>query len=466
MKLSGAVQEALLALVLYDKEGAHEARITVPSKYFDPFYSDIAEEAHAYLDRYGEPAGTHTLDIFNSITVRDPDKSDFYKRIQKSLLKTRVGINREYVLEQARVFVRHQQLKRALSGAARFLQQDTEKGVVEAETLLSKTLDSNHNGYHLGIQLQNPDQALRFLERDFQESFRTGIPALDERGLGPARKRLHVILGRSGHGKSWSLAHLAKHALLGRLRVLYVSLELSEEEVSQRLIQNFFSVSKRDEIVSCYRFQQDEEGRFISLEERPLQAKLNLEDPDIRAHLVNRLERIENRPPLVVRQFPTGGLTIAELESYLHVLEVKWGMIPDILLLDYADLMSLDRKNYRVDLGDIYKKLRGMAIKRNMAVVTASQVNRSSKSSKWIGAEDIAEDYSKVATADVVISYNQTKEEQERNLARLYVVKGRMDRSRFGIVISQNYSAGQFCLDSAKMDDSYWDSVGSMNGTA
>jgi hypothetical protein len=120
-------------------------------------------------------------------------------------------------------------------------------------------------------------------------------------------------------------------------------------------------------------------------------------------------------------------------------------------------LMKLDRENFRLDLDQTFKELRGIAVSRNLALACVSQSHRSAAKSKQVGVENVAEAYSKIAHSDTVITYTQTAAEQKLGLARLFVAAGRNDEDRFTIVISQSYSTGQFVVYSTRMIGTYWE---------
>jgi len=142
------------------------------------------------------------------------------------------------------------------------------------------------------------------------------------------------------------------------------------------------------------------------------------------------------------------------LKAYLENLSTFYHIFPDLLIIDYADLMHIDSAHLRVDTGKIYKDLRGLAVQYGIAIVTASQANRAGEGDgiRLLTRKNLAEDFSKVAIADNVITYNQTAAELERGLARLYVDKARNDRRGDIILLSQNYGIGQFCLQSTRLN--------------
>ncbi len=130
--------------------------------------------------------------------------------------------------------------------------------------------------------------------------------------------------------------------------------------------------------------------------------------------------------------------------------------MPDLLLVDYPDLMKLDKANYRLSLDETYKDVRGIAVERNIAVAVVSQSHRAAAKVKLVGAENVAEAYSKIAHADTVLTLSQTKGEEQLHLARLHVAAGRNDQDNLTLVISQNLGTGNFVVDSTIMRGNYF----------
>ncbi|MCK5605894.1 hypothetical protein KAR91_28615, partial [Candidatus Pacearchaeota archaeon] len=152
---------------------------------------------------------------------------------------------------------------------------------------------------------------------------------------------------------------------------------------------------------------------------------------------------------LIVKEFPTSRLTMPMLESYLETLDVQDNFQPDLLILDYIDLMKLNPDRIRIDTQQLYKELRGLGMERNMAIASVSQTNKSGEDVDLITAQYLAEDYQKSANADTIITYNQTTEEKRIGLARLLSLKSRDQRTGDIIVVSQAYNVGQFAVDAA-----------------
>lgn len=464
MQLTQATQESLVALLCLDPEGAPLVESLVPLRFYDPIFHEFAEEAVRYRREFKRVPGEHTLDLLHSLTRKDKKREALYKALFDSIQETFKGLNREYVLKQATLFIRYQAVKKGVAKALEALEKPGEASVLEAEAALASAAKVTSEGFDPGTFLLDAKRSLGFLNQD-HTAFHTGIKELDEAGLGAARKRLHVFVGLAGAGKSWWLVHLAKFAMMQRLKVLYVTLELDELEVSQRLIQSLFSVGKRE--AEHYRTLLEikkgviEGHKILEILKRP-----NLQNPKIADFLRKKLSDVPHKNPILVKQFPTGSLSPRELVAYLDALESYSKFVPDLILVDYADLMSPDEKfhEYRHAIGDIYKKLRGIAVERNIAIATASQSNRQGYKAKLITAENTAEDFSKIATADIVLTYNQTPMENELKLARLYVAKARTDADKYQVLISQAYSIGNFCIESWPMATNYFKFVEGASG--
>jgi replicative DNA helicase len=364
-------------------------------------------------------------------------------------------VNAQYVLDKAIKFVRQQRIKSAVMEAVGKL--DAGK-VDEAEQSLLGAVGEVSRLFDPGTDLRDSETALGFLDAH-EESYPTGIKELDEVDFGPSRKELHVFVAPPSRGKSWWLIHLAKYAMMARKSVVHITLEMSANKVIQRYCQAMFAVTKRSCDMSVNLFDRDDLGRFIGFSSAPVPNRPSLADGDIKGFLTKKLKTLGSRPPVIVKQFPSGSITAADIEAYLDSLWAAKRICPDLLVVDYADLMKLDVANYRHDLGQTYVQLRGIAGKRNIAIATASQSNRLGIGAKEVSSKHIAEDISKLATADKLVTYSQTDEEGHLHLARLLVQKNRDDEAGRVVLISQNYAAGQFCVDSVAMTSTYWDTM-------
>jgi DnaB-like helicase C terminal domain len=236
---------------------------------------------------------------------------------------------------------------------------------------------------------------------------------------------------------------------------------MSEARSAQRYLQALFAVAKRKEPFTVTKFRKDSLGRITGFDDIKMTPGLTLDDPHIRKKLERRIDRWALRllDNIYIKEFPTSTLTVAQLRAYLDNLEATEKFVPDLLIVDYPDLLKMDKDNYRLELDQVFKELRGIAVSRNIALAAVSQSHRSAAKAKQVGIDNVAEAYSKIAHSDTVITYTQTAQEHKLGLARLYVAAGRNDEDKFVIVISQSYNTGQFVVDSAMLRGTYWENL-------
>jgi hypothetical protein len=234
---------------------------------------------------------------------------------------------------------------------------------------------------------------------------------------------------------------------------------MSAEKVVQRYMQMLFSVTRQPGGADVPRITKRFDGGIHSIEFEHLDLP-SMQDEGIRELLRQRItRRLGRRAQFLVKKFPSGQLTIPMLDAYLDGIDRHHGFKPGLVLLDYAELMALDKKDKRASTGQLFVDLRGIADVRNLALATASQVNKIGINKLTSDETDQAEDLSKAFTADTLITYNQTKMEHRMGLARLFVAKHRDGEDKMTALITQAYRMGQFCLDSVIMADNYLDSL-------
>lgn len=453
-RLSGALQENILTALCFDQHHAPIIRGALKPQLFNTsIYREVAGVAMDFLDQYKEPIGDHLPDeLEHLLNSDDKRQAAAYKRLMESLFTARESCNGEYVVSQLQKFVRGQNIKSALVQAFEAMEDDR---VDEAELALQTGLKSQLTVFDAGINFKDPEQATAFLEHH-EQPLLTGIDFLDRFEVGPARKTLYLVMAPLNRGKSWWLIHLGKWALLQGITVVHITLEMSAYKTAGRYAQAFFSISKREGKQRIPTIIRARDGDAIDINYEEL-ARPSLQDPGIQGYIARRVSReFRRRPPLIIKEFPTGALTVNSLNAYLDNLERLHKITPGMVIVDYADLMETSSKTKREDLGEIYKGLRGVAVARNLCMVTATQTNREGINAKLLDETNLSEDVSKGFTADTIVTYNQTREENALRVARLYVSKHRDDEARMIGLITQAYGIGQFCLDSSPLMQDYW----------
>lgn len=455
LRLSGSLQQNILTLLCFDDKNCKIVRAGITPQLFDSsVYREVAGHAIDFIDQYGEAIKEHLPDQLEGILKGDDQrKANSYKKLVDDLFLNRDSVNGEYVIRELHKFVRLQVLKSAFVKAAECF----EDGNIEAaEVELKKGLEHQVIAFDAGLNVSNPDEMIGLLDELEEPGFQIGIAPLDDMGIYPRRKEQTLLIAPRGKGKSWFCTHIAKWALLQRWTVVIITLEMSQKRYAARFLQSFFSISKRDAITRVSKFVHGRDGTLQDIVHEEIE-RLTLQDPNISAILTSKVKReFRKRPPLVIKQFPTGSMTIEMLEAYLDGLQRFEGITPDLLIVDYPDLMKHSPQNKRIELGQINERIRGIGVARNCATAIVSQANREGEDARTVKGSMVAEDISKNATADVIYTLSQTELEKKLGLARLFVEKARNDQDKFTVLMTQALGIGQFCLDATLLDDDYW----------
>lgn len=460
------LQENLLTLLIFNNDAGQIVANLVAVEHFYGDYRTIAERCYEYRRMYGiAPGREHIYDLLADI-LEDKNNSKRGAMFQAldAMQQLAENINVEYVIDKANAFIRQQTISGAILKSAQMLQQKREQSITDIEALWSQLLRADSAGFSPGLRLGETERIIKFLNERYIE-FDTGIPDFDKNGIVPYRDAAFLFLAATGMGKSWWLIQLGKRALLRRKKVLHVTLEMGEEEVASRYYQSLFSVGKRGGEVAVTSLEMNSRDRLSGFEVSHIAPEFAFDsralEDELKIHMQTFGPRLEN---LLIKKFPTRGLTPDGLRRFLDTLERVTKFVPDLLLLDYLGIMKTDSKDHRISLGRNFEDFRGIVSERHIAGATAHQIGRQGAQSKMVKATDVSEDWSLIGTADRVVTYSATDQELRYGLARLFVDKARSDLDKFGVMITQNYKLGQFVLDSTRMDSKYWDVLKELNG--
>lgn len=457
-KLSTAIQENVLVLLVFSTDYFRWARHAIDPDLFDySVYRTIAEKAIAFIDAYDAAPQDHIFDELDA-QVKDPKRGKLFTDALQAMWQLHKDrrINATYVQQTLHNFRQRQQIVNSIIEAGNNVKQghlDKAK-----EVILNGFRDVDSTLFDPGLQLSDIDKA--FSRQQERTEFSFGIPAFDQVGVVPHRGELLVVQGQLKFGKSMSGVHLGCLALRRQKRIAHITLELSKELTYQRYIQNLFSIPERDanSILKNTILKSDEYGiatgidfQTVDLSKRP-----SINSDKIKSYLVSKLKKMKGIPAnLYIKQYPTRGCSMMDIRAYLDGLEQVQRFIPDMLIVDYADLMKVDISNYRLEIGAVYQELRGLAIERNISVITFSQSNRAAESAKTVSTQHAAEDYSKPQVADLWLIGQRTEAERRLNLARIFVAASRVTEDKFWSLISQQYSLAKFVVSSSRLPNHY-----------
>jgi replicative DNA helicase len=240
---------------------------------------------------------------------------------------------------------------------------------------------------------------------------------------GVAKKSLNIILAGTGVGKSLAMCHFASNNLMDGKNVLYITMEMAEEKIAERIDANLLNVTMSE------------------LEELP---KLMYDQK------INKVRK-NTSGKLIVKEFPTAGAHAGHFRHLVNELKIKKGFVPDIIYVDYLNICASSRMkgvggavNTYSYIKSIAEELRGLAVEKGVPIFSATQTTRSGFNSSDIGLEDTSESFGLPATADLMFALISTEELQDLNQIMVKQLKNRYNDP----TINRRFVVG---VDRAKM---------------
>jgi replicative DNA helicase len=220
---------------------------------------------------------------------------------------------------------------------------------------------------------------------------------------GFSRKTLNIFLAGTGVGKSLTMCHIAAACLAQGKNVLYITLELAEEEVAKRIDANLMNITIDD----LLQLPRDLYLKKASVLKNKAQGKL------------------------IVKEYPTASASTLHFKALLNELHLKKSFKPDIIFVDYLNICASSRikpggnVNSYTYIKSIAEELRGLAVEFEVPVVSATQTNRTGFTSSDVGLEDTSESFGLPATADFMAALISTEQLQELNQIMVKQLKNR-----------------------------------------
>lgn len=455
-QLSGILQENVLSLLLFSKDYGFIVRDSIPIEFWsgDSAFKVLLQSVYTYIDNYKSVPERHIFNLVEELNVSE-EKKELLLTLVNSCELDFEGITPQFVMESLQKFHFHAMGEKiCLQALELFQNKQGSKAFELIHDNLKNTLKLFDPGKRLMTYLI--DMSNRSPDDDNQDKIELGIPELDFYNLVPKRKQLYLFGGIQNAGKSFFLTYVGIRALRQNKKVLHVTLELGDEPVLDRYMRGCFGYGE---------FPSKENSVISFMDGKPYIAKKNpckvLKEPDT---LIEAIDNVTENPylneNLIVKEFPSVSLSITDLRAYLDGLELHSKFIPDILILDYADLMKAPNNNKRTDeqLQMIYRQLRAIAVERHLMVVTATQLTR--EASRYMKESDqpqkirdyhVGQSYGKMQEADIALFYSQTDMQREYGMANLQITKAR-SAPEVELAITQDYNTGQFCLSSQPLN--------------
>ena len=412
------IQRGILYLLKSDRDFYLQIINLVKPEYFEfPIHGKIYSAVRDYYDKYKKLPNDDFIEQELRATKSEKEHiSDFTDELNYiNRLDTSACDGEDYYLDIIEDFAKKEAMKDAIKQSLTLIKEnrmDETEALVRQALTVSRTVDIGQS-YFNDVK-ERWDRTYNAEEAD---KFKTLLPSLNrslEGGLG--EKELAMVIAPPGVGKSLWLVNQAVQSMIEGRKVLYVSLEMSEDKIAQR----FDSVAT-------------------------LIPQGQLKDPSAQLKVGERLSIFQNNFPdskLVIKEFPTGQATVNTLRALMVQLKNYEDFEPDVVIVDYLELMRPVRENQHEYQAQqrIAEELRGLAMENKFLVWTATQTNRQGRAVKVITDAELGDSYGKIRTCDFAVSLNQSEEEFDTGRMRAYVVKSRNGRPRFTVPMEVDYN--------------------------
>ncbi len=384
------------------------ARKVLPHMKVD-YFSDrseriVFEEIQKFVEKYNTLPNKTSIEI-EIDTRRDLNEQDVKAVIDvvKSLEKDD-DANLEWLVETTEKFCKDKAVYNAIVEGIQIIDgKDKNRNVDAIPSILTDALAvgfDNSVGHDYLL-----DADARF---DYYHTIEEKIPfdldffnRITKGGLPP--KTLNIALAGTGVGKSLFMCHMAANCMNQGRNVLYISMEMAEERIAERIDANLMNISMED---------------LHSLPKQIYDDKIN--------------KIIKNTTgQLVIKEYPTASAHSGHFRGLIKELAVKKSFKPDIIFIDYLNICASSRfkgaanVNSYMYIKSIAEELRGLAVETNVPIMSATQTTRSGYSNTDVGLEDTSESFGLPATADLMFALISSEELEERNQIAVKQLKNR-----------------------------------------
>lgn len=385
-KLLMKLEQAILTSLIYNEDYLRKVLPFIKPEYFsDRTERTLFNEITSFTETYNNPPEIAALSIAvkekTNLTDDELQKcEDYLSEIEKdNNPKTEI----QWLVDKTEKFCQEKAIYNAVLGSISILDgkdKTNDKGAIPK--ILSDALAISFDTTVGHDYLQDSDERYEFYHRKeeripfdldiFNKITKGGLPA----------KTLNIALAGTGVGKSLFMCHMAAGAMVQGKNVLYITLEMAEEKIAERIDANLLNVTLDD------------------LMELPK----DLYD--------KKVERVKTKTTgkLIIKEYPTASASTIHFRTLLNELNLKKSFIPDIIFVDYLNICCSARIragsniNSYTYVKSIAEELRGLAVEYNLPVVSATQTTRSGFTSSDPGLEDTSESFGLPATADLMFA--------------------------------------------------------------
>jgi replicative DNA helicase len=401
------LEQTILRNLIYNEDYLRKVLPFLKPEYFsDSAEKTIYNEITSFTDTYNSPptveAVTLAIKDLRTVTDEEVEKCETYLKEIESSSKEESQI--QWLVDKTEKFCQEKAIYNAVLASISVLDgKDKTHDKGQIPKILSDALAISFDTSVGHDYLQDSDQRYDFYHRTeeripfdlefFNKITKGGLP----------KKTLNIALAGTGVGKSLFMCHVAAGAMVQGKNVLYITMEMAEEKIAERIDANLLNTNIGD------------------LAELP---------KDTFDKKVARV-REKTTGKLIIKEYPTASASATHFRTLLNELNLKRNFIPDIIFIDYLNICCSSRIKAGANINSytyvksIAEELRGLAVEYNVPIVSATQTTRSGFTSSDPGLEDTSESFGLPATADLMFALITSEELEELGQIMVKQLKNR-----------------------------------------
>tara|TARA_A100001035_G_scaffold121687_1_gene95579 strand:- start:13165 stop:14535 length:1371 start_codon:yes stop_codon:yes gene_type:complete len=399
---SSELRKGILYNMMVNEDYCRKVAPFVKDEYFTEKHEKVIfDEIVRYFNKNNSLPNATALQI--EVESRTDLTEPIYNSIQEFLTKKVEPINKtEWLVNKTEAWCQERAIVNAVYQAVNVIGGDDKKTPMTAlPELLHDAIATSFDKSVGHDYTDEADERWDYYNKK-ENKIETGLEHLDYilRG-GIPEKTLGVIMAGTGVGKSLFMCSISSSLLERGRNVLYITMEMAEEKIAQRIDQNLLDMTQEE---------LDSIGK-----ESFLKRFQNL--------------RTKTQGKLIVKEYPTGMATAAHFRSLLKELDMKKNFVPELICVDYLNIcnslsVSKNANSYE-KIKAIAEELRALAMEFNIPVLTATQTNRQGMNDADVGMTDVSESFGLPMTADYFFAMTTNDQLRDDNLIRFSQLKNR-----------------------------------------
>lgn len=392
------VETTILSNLIHNDEFARKVVPFVKTEYFsEPLDKVVAEEVLNFFNEYHRSPSLDILQI-----QLENRKIHSYKDHVDEL--NFITDNEEWLLKKTEEFCKKRAIYNAILDSFDIIEgKDKLRSEEAIPSLLSDALAVSFDTNVGHDYLEDFADRFDFYHR-VEEKIQFDLDLFNKITKGGlSKKTLNIALAGTGVGKSLFMCHVAAATLLQSKNVLYITMEMAEERIAERIDANLLNLSMGD---------------------------LNTVEKDVYESRIHKLIN-KTKGKLIVKEYPTASAHAGHFRTLLEELKLKKKFVPDMIIIDYLNICSSSRMkqgagvNSYTYVKSIAEELRGLAVEYGVPILSATQTTRSGYDNSDVGLTDTSESFGLPATVDFMFALISTEELEALNQIMVKQLKNR-----------------------------------------